>query len=84
MSNGVHSVTLPDANLLSAISPWDLRYHQVSSGRLRVDVSMLSGTFLNVLDFKTNLGLHQLGSAPKLRSSCSFAQSSNSSSGTVP
>ena len=61
----VQSVTLADANLLSDISPWDLRYHQIDKGRLRVDVAMMAGTCLNVLDFKSNLGLHQLGSAPQ-------------------
>ena len=61
----MQSITLADANLLSEISPWDLRYHQINSGRLRVGISMLAGTFLNVLDFKASLGLHQLGSAPK-------------------
>ena len=61
----VQSVVLPDPNILSQISPWDLQYHQLEPGRMRVDISMLAGRNLNILSFKSNLGLHQLGGGPK-------------------
>lgn len=60
----VQSMELPDPNLLTELSPWDLRYHQIEPGRIKVDIAMLAGNMLNVLEFKSNLGLHQLGGGP--------------------
>ena len=56
---------LPDPNLLTQISPWELRFLQIEPGRISVDVAMLPGSQLSILSFKSNLGLHQVGAAPE-------------------
>ncbi len=60
----MQSLSLPDPNLLTDMSPWELRYHQIEPGRMKADVTMFQGGMLNVLEFKSNLGLHQLGGGP--------------------
>ncbi|WP_299351656.1 helix-turn-helix domain-containing protein [uncultured Shimia sp.] len=50
---------------MSEISPWETEFRQTQPGKTHIAVAKVQCENIAILDFKSNLGLHQMGSGPK-------------------
>ncbi len=58
------SVILPEPNMVSSLTSYDLDFRQIRPGKMETRITFLRGAQLDLMDFQSSQAVHQVGAAP--------------------